>query len=210
MANNNVSEVLRWISKGPLPRVLKYSTYVMKGHHFCTRERDASRVNQNSGVSLMATTPQVASSKDQNPVFSSMGFYGVIDEIWLLDYTNFKVSVFKCDWVDSKNGIKTDDMGFTLVDLNRVGHKSDSFILASQAKPVFYVADQLDPAWSVVEESPVKMYHDDDNLIEGNIEENTCVEELPNIESFDGTDESQSAYMREDCEEGIWVDNNKS
>ena len=101
-------------------------------------------------------------------------------------------------------------MGFTLVDLNRVGHKSDSFILASQAKPVFYTPDQLDPKWSVVEESLVKMYHDDDDLIEGNIDENSCVKELPNIKSFDGTDESQSAYMRVDCEEGIWVENNKS
>ena len=40
--------------------------------------------------------------------------------------------VFKCDWVDSR-WIKIDDLGFTIVDLNWVCHKSDCFILASHA-----------------------------------------------------------------------------
>ncbi|KAL6322989.1 hypothetical protein AAG906_023606 [Vitis piasezkii] len=36
-----------------------------------------------------------------------------------LDYTMFRIPVFKCDWVDNRNGIKVDDHGFTLVDFNK-------------------------------------------------------------------------------------------
>ncbi|RVW20636.1 hypothetical protein CK203_109088 [Vitis vinifera] len=54
----------------------------------------------------------------------------------------FRIPVFKCDWVDNRNGIKADDLGFTLVDFNKTAHKSNPFILASQAKQVFYVQDQ--------------------------------------------------------------------
>ncbi|KAL8541459.1 hypothetical protein ACS0TY_002649 [Phlomoides rotata] len=43
-----------------------------------------------------------------------MTFYGVIDEIWELDYYNFRIPIFKCIWVDNNNGIKVDDLGFTL------------------------------------------------------------------------------------------------
>ena len=73
-----------------------------------------------------------------------MTFYGVIKEIWELDYVTIRVPVFLCDWVKSDNGVKTDDLGFTMVDLNRIGHKSDRFIMALQAKQVFYVSDPVD------------------------------------------------------------------
>ena len=82
----------------------------------------------------MAKTLQVASAKDSKPMTTEMIFYGVIKEIWMLDYTFFKIPVFKYDWVDSKNSVKVDELGFTSVDLSRIGRKFDSFILASQAK----------------------------------------------------------------------------
>ena len=46
--------------------------------------------------------------------------------------------VFKCDLVQNNANVQIDELGYVLVDLNRVGHKSDSFILASEAKQVFY------------------------------------------------------------------------
>ena len=79
---------------------------------------------------------QIASAKDKNPIFGELCFYGIITEIWDLDYTTFRIPVFKCDWVDNNNDIKVDELGFTLVDLTKVAYKSDSFILASQAKQV--------------------------------------------------------------------------
>lgn len=84
----------------------------------------------------MATSMQVDIAKDKKHVHSNMIFYGVLKRIWMLDYYNFNILVFKCDWVDNKNSIKVDELGFTYVELSKVGHKSDSFILTLQAKKV--------------------------------------------------------------------------
>ena len=46
----------------------------------------------------------------------------------------FCVPMFRCKWVKNNNGMKVDELGFILVDLNKEGHKEDTFILASQAK----------------------------------------------------------------------------
>ncbi|KAL6315985.1 hypothetical protein AAG906_014910 [Vitis piasezkii] len=112
----------------------KVRASIFGGHTM--KERDDLRATQNSGVSIVATTMQI------------LCFDGVIIEIWDLDYTMFRIPIINCDWVDNKNGIKVDDLGFTLVDFNKMAHKSDPFILASQAKQVFYVQDELDPRWS--------------------------------------------------------------
>ena len=76
---------------------------------------------------------QIASAKDKNPILGEMCFYGVVKEIWDLDYNMFRICCFKCDCVDNKSVVKVDELGFTLVDLQKIGHKSDPFILASQA-----------------------------------------------------------------------------
>ena len=47
-------------------------------------------------------------------------------------------------------GLRQDKMGFTLVDLQRIGYKDEPFILAAQARQVFYVEDPNDSRWSVV------------------------------------------------------------
>ena len=41
-------------------------------------------------------------------------------------------------------------MGFTLVDLEKVAYNNDPFIMAAQARQVFYVQDPCDSRWSVV------------------------------------------------------------
>ncbi|KAL0546157.1 hypothetical protein IC582_016063 [Cucumis melo] len=106
---------------------------------------------------------QVCSSKDKNPIIGEMSFYGVIEEIWELNYNSFKVAIFKCDWVENSGGIKTDDLGFVLVDLSRVGHKNDSFIFATQAKQVFFVEDPSDSRWSIVLTPPQRDFADQYN-----------------------------------------------
>ncbi|KAL6319770.1 hypothetical protein AAG906_036828 [Vitis piasezkii] len=106
--------------------------------------------------------------------------------------------VFKCDWVDNNNDIKVDDLGFTLVDLTKVAHKLDSFILASQAKQVFYVQDQLESRWSVVLSTPQKDLLDKkdvDDLIDSIIEHHPSISALPQVESFDAMDDSCAICM---------------
>ncbi|KAL6347804.1 hypothetical protein AAG906_026333 [Vitis piasezkii] len=166
-----------------LQAVVKYPGYIINGCRYHIKERDMTCVTQNSGVSILAGTMQFASSKDNNP--------------------------FLCDWVDNKNGIKVDELGFTLVDFSKIGHKLDPFILASQAKQVFYVEDQLDPKWSIVLSIPPKDFNMEelDDFTDNCMEHHPFISSMPEIESFDAMDESEAIYMREDCE-GIWIEKN--
>ncbi|VVA38859.1 PREDICTED: transposase, partial [Prunus dulcis] len=99
--NHGVSENLRWLAAGPNMAVPLYRNYLIKGIKFNIKAQDDVRTTQNSGVYLLAHTMQVASAKDKNPILSNMGFYGVIQEIWDLDYQKFTIPVFRCDWIDS-------------------------------------------------------------------------------------------------------------
>ncbi|BBN68463.1 hypothetical protein Prudu_441S000200, partial [Prunus dulcis] len=92
--NHGVSENLRWLAAGPNMAVPLYRSYLIKGIKFNIKAQDDVRTTQNSGVYLLAHTMQVASAKDKNPILSNMGFYGVIQEIWDLDYQKFTIPVF--------------------------------------------------------------------------------------------------------------------
>ncbi|KAI5328399.1 hypothetical protein L3X38_027796 [Prunus dulcis] len=93
--NHGVSENLRWLAAGPNMAVPLYRSYLIKGIKFNIKAQDDVRTIQNSGVYLLAHTMQVASAKDKNPILSNMGFYGVIQEIWDLDYQKFTIPVFR-------------------------------------------------------------------------------------------------------------------
>jgi len=105
---------------------------------------------QNSGMSLKADSEHFFRASNNNPIRVSMPYFGVIEEIWELDYSEFRVFVFKCFWVNMNTGMRQDDLGFTLVDLNMVAYKDEPFIMAEQAKQVFYVQDPSDSRLSVV------------------------------------------------------------
>ena len=106
-----VSDNLRWISHGPHPVMTTYNSYAINGCHYHTKSHDKNKTVQNSGVSLVAKTVQVCSSKDKNPIIGEMSFYGVIEEIWELNYNSFEVAIFKCDWVENSGGIKRTSLG---------------------------------------------------------------------------------------------------
>ncbi|KAL0533295.1 hypothetical protein IC582_030108 [Cucumis melo] len=182
---NSITPSLRWIAHGPSPDVTTYSGYIINGYYYHTKRRDDTRRVQNSGVSITATTMQVSSSKDKNPVMSDMTFYEV----------------------------KVDELGFTMVDLKRIGHKSDSFILATQAKQVFYVQDSANPGWSMVLTSPQRTIEEDffedeigDMLQECGYE---TIKRMPNVDTHNETDDTNSTYIKHDCE-GRWVEKGMS
>ena len=92
-----------------------------------------------------------------------MPYFGVIEEIQELSYIKFVVCVFKCKWVDSNIDVQTDDFKFTLVDLKKVAYKNEPFIMAKQAKQVFYVQDPCDERWSqVLHEETIGVNLEDD------------------------------------------------
>ncbi|XP_074300612.1 uncharacterized protein LOC141631904 [Silene latifolia] len=145
-----ISSRLRRLCFGPKTFASSYSGYAIKGCTFYTREQDDMSTMQNSGVCVEAEAMHFASSKDKNPVLSKMHYYGVIEEIWELDYTDFVIPIFGCKWIDNNNGDRKDELGFTLVNLGKFGHKEDPFIIGTQAKQVFYVTDPSDKKWSLL------------------------------------------------------------
>ncbi|XP_042467321.1 uncharacterized protein LOC122050488 [Zingiber officinale] len=162
--NGGTTSTLTWLAHGPRVQILKYNSYVINGNLYQTKARDDDRVCQNSGVSLVANTMLVCSAKDKNPLLADVSFYGVIEEIWELDYHQFHIPLFKCAWVANDKGIiNNDECGFTLVNLNKRGHKNDEFVLASQVNQVFYIDDPLKKGWSIVLPVPNRCYEEDDD-----------------------------------------------
>jgi len=102
---------------------------------------------QNSGVTLRVESQHFLGVHDDNPRVASIPYFGFIEEIWELNYVKFVVCVFKHKCVDSNIGVWTDDVGFTLVDIKKLAYQNDPFIMAEQAKHVFYVQDPCDKRW---------------------------------------------------------------
>lgn len=108
---------------------------------FYTETQDTKSIVQNSGVMVVAESMHFSSSKDKNSVVASIPYFGIIEEICEVDFIKFKVPAFKCKWIDIYSGVKTDEFGFTLVDLEKESYTDDPFIMASQEKQLFYVCD---------------------------------------------------------------------
>lgn len=200
-----IYETIRWLAAKPLFSVLTYEGYLVGGVRYFTKARDDARVVQNSGVSLVAKTVQVSSAKDLNPVESDMTFYGIIEEIWELDYHAFKAPLFLCKWAANERGIKVDEFGITLVDFSRPGHKTDKYVSVDQVKQVFYVEDPVDSSWSVLLTSTTQDYKAvfyEDGLGDTNLEHPPFCSTIP---TCDATDIDVGCSNQRLNVEGIWV-----
>ena len=107
---------------------------------------------------MEAESLHMSTAKDKNMIYTKKLYYGVIGDLWELNYKQFKILVFQYKWVDNKGGVKVDKNGFTLVNLNKEGDTNDKFIFASQVKQVFYVNDPNGGRWSVVLITKPKLY----------------------------------------------------
>nr|GFA77506.1 hypothetical protein [Tanacetum cinerariifolium] len=204
ISKDSVSKTVRWISYGPHTTIVKYEAYNINGYTFHTKSNDGI-VYQNSGVSVEAVDLYI--SKEVATTRKSF-YYGVLQEIWVLDYRFRQIPLFKCDWVNHKAGrVKHDpNLGYTLVDLNSLGHKDDLFILALQARQLFYVKDQIDKKLSIVFRTPTKNYKDTYDKVDE--EFSTVIHEhndniLSRVNQHDLGNESQNEYYRTNCEEPI-------
>ncbi|XP_016452815.2 uncharacterized protein LOC107777332 [Nicotiana tabacum] len=114
--HEDVSDLIKHLSIGPNSIAKRYYGYLINGYRFHTRQRDAKRKTQNSGVTLDALTTSFASSKDKNLVDENLTYYGRIIDIVELDYYgHFKVLLFKCDWYE----VEEDIYGLTYVYFNK-------------------------------------------------------------------------------------------
>lgn len=137
---------------------MSYKGLLINGSRFITK--DLKRVTQCSGVSI-----QSKSLDAEQPEITA--FYGVLEEILVLDYTMFQIPLFKCDWAHTVKGIKV-EKGFTLVNLRQYKnqYKNDPFILASQARQVFYSRESNKSNWFVVVKPPPRGFHELEHYIE--------------------------------------------
>ena len=84
MGDSTIDVQLQWLARGPLATIIHYQGYEINGYTFYTRAQDEKSTNQNSGV------------RDGN----KDTYFGVIEEIWELDYGPFKIPMFLCQWVN--------------------------------------------------------------------------------------------------------------
>jgi len=118
--DDNTSETLGKLANGPKRNVITLQGYDINKYSFYTKAQDEKSTMQNSGVTLRAESQHFASVHDDNPREASIPYFGFIKEIWELNYVKFIFCVFKCKWVDSNTNVRTDDVGFTLVDLMKL------------------------------------------------------------------------------------------
>jgi hypothetical protein len=109
-----------------------YQGYDISQYMFYTKQQDKKSTYQNSGVRVDAYD---AMDKGKNM------YHGQIQEVWEPDFHNFKIPLFRCNWVDAINGVVQDKYMFITVDLNHQEYKSEPFKLAKHVAQVLYVPD---------------------------------------------------------------------
>ncbi|XP_042413231.1 uncharacterized protein LOC122002205 [Zingiber officinale] len=102
-----------------------------------------------------------------------------------------------CDWANPGTGIKMDD-GFTLVNLHQGlrTFENDPFILASQAKQVFYSRENDESNWYVLLKAPPRGIHNMDLL-----EEDAYTSSKPlDVSRLEINITEKEPYSRNECE----------
>ncbi|KAA0060576.1 putative En/Spm-like transposon protein [Cucumis melo var. makuwa] len=77
---------------------MSYTGYIINGKRFHAKSVEKS--TQNSGIAVDATTLCRSSAKDKSQVMDVIAYYGVLQEIILLDYYVYQLPFFKCDWAN--------------------------------------------------------------------------------------------------------------
>ncbi|KAF9588114.1 hypothetical protein IFM89_007590 [Coptis chinensis] len=162
---NEEESIFKKIVDGPSFTAMSYNRYTANGYAFYTSDSESTTTTQNSGVSMRAVTSFRASAKDRNLIDDEVTYYGVVKRILELDYVEFKKIVFYCDWVrieDKTNGCIVDpDTNLVFVNIGRfmrnTSEVDEPFILASEAKQVFYCRDLSRDNWHVVLDAPKRL-----------------------------------------------------
>jgi len=113
------------------------------------------------------------------------------------------VLVFKCKWVNANTCVCQDELGFTLVELNKVAYMGEPFIMAEQARQVFYVQDPCDSRFSVILQGrPSGFNHLHDDSTHEIYEKPAFSIRMPSINESHYIDDVHANHN--DHDEGIW------
>jgi hypothetical protein len=147
---------LALLARGPSSTIVKFQAYDINGYTFYTRDQDRKTTHKNSGVRIDAM--------DSNNNMNS--YYGVIEEIWELEYGPLNIPLFLCQWVKlTGGGIRKDHYGMTIFNLTKIGFKDEPFVLAKNVHQVFYVKDMTSKPKNKNPEGPQEPKRD--NVLQG-------------------------------------------
>ena len=85
MGDSMIDVQLQWLTRGPSSTIMQYQGYEIIGYTFYTRAQDKKSTNQNSGVRIDA----IGIDGNKN------NYFGIIEEIWELDYGPLKIPLFR-------------------------------------------------------------------------------------------------------------------
>lgn len=188
----DVTSRLARLAKGPSFHAQQFGRYRVKGFVFSEHSREQQpNGKQNSGIAIKALTNCVSSSKDKNPKEVELTYYGIVQHIYQLDYTDFVETVFECDWVrvEDKNACTVDPAtNMVMVDLTKLKSKGnvkdEPFVCAFQnIKQVFYSKYINNGHWSVVLHSPKRLTTQVDAL-QAPTEFQSVLDDNPNLCAF--------------------------
>lgn len=145
MTEKKTDSVLWRLAQGPV-QATEYVKYRVNGWVFSSRSHEENRITQDSGVSVEAYTTYRKNRSDKSLETRLSKWYGVINQILDLDYTDFHETIFYCDWVKVASGIKISFESFlVLVKLEKIRSSSkehdEPVILAEEASQVWYSKD---------------------------------------------------------------------
>ena len=103
--DDNDSKTLRLLAIGSNLNVPTLKGYDINYYSFYIKLQDEKSSIQNNGVSVDGHSNNFCSASDNNLIQLSMPYYGVIEDIWKLDYDEFRVFVFKCQWVNGNTKV---------------------------------------------------------------------------------------------------------
>lgn len=133
-----------------------YTSCIVNGVRFVTHSRDIHRTTQNSGVSV--------------PGEGNATYYGQLEDIVELRYLHgYSVVLFRCKWFNTEGGRCVTKNNITSINVSSESFRNDQFILATQAKQVFYIEDpsqknNRNQQWRVVEDVNHRKVWDHPNI----------------------------------------------
>ncbi|XP_071686961.1 uncharacterized protein [Rutidosis leptorrhynchoides] len=204
-------QLVKNLGPGPDILVTKYQGYDINGYTFYTHRQDEKSTMQNSGVTLIATSTELhENNHDVRATIAKNSYYGVIQEIWELDYHTVTIPLFNCKWVENKHGVQVDSNGFTIVNLSTNGYSSEPFILAKQATQVFFVQDPKNSKWHIVLHGKRRILGVENVVDEDEYDQ---FDELPpfsiGVEPINDVID-HTMYLITDHSEGLWIDTPRS
>ncbi|KAK2409707.1 hypothetical protein QL285_045121 [Trifolium repens] len=154
----DITSEIEWLAREPNNIARRFHGYNINGFKFRTEKKEQGLKTQNSGVVMSAITQKFSAGGETIQNSSNVMYYGKLVDIIELDYFGkLRVVLFKCIWVDTKlnKGIKIDHFGITSVNFSHLIHTGlnevdEPFILATDARMVYYVDDPVDQGWSCV------------------------------------------------------------